>query len=160
MGEKSTLVDFFSIECRKIRSTHRCFNAVISAVLPAFDPLQNVRKDGLRRSDATSTVSTNSVTLTPIDALISLSNTKKNMWKVFLWDQMYILGQYRVYERKVRIFTTLRLRSLWPLASVWSKTALNTGGVGGAGADTQTWKMKTSFFMSLEFRMPIFNIFQ
>ena len=34
--------------------------------------------------------------------------------------------------------TTLRLKSLWPLGSVWGKTILNTGSVGGAGADPQT----------------------
>ena len=33
---------------------------------------------------------------------------------------------------------TLPLKSLLPLASVWSKTTLNTGGVGGTGADLQT----------------------
>ena len=32
---------------------------------------------------------------------------------------------------------TLRLKSLLPLASVWSKTTINNGGVGGAGADPQ-----------------------
>ena len=34
--------------------------------------------------------------------------------------------------------STLPLKSLLPLASVWIKTILNTGGVGGAGADPQT----------------------
>ena len=34
--------------------------------------------------------------------------------------------------------STLRLKSLWPLGSVWGKTTLNTGSVGGAGADPQT----------------------
>ena len=33
---------------------------------------------------------------------------------------------------------TLRLKSLWPLGSVWGKTTLNTGSVGGAGVDPQT----------------------
>ena len=32
---------------------------------------------------------------------------------------------------------TLSLKCLLPLASVWSKTILNTGGVGGTGADPQ-----------------------
>ena len=40
---------------------------------------------------------------------------------------------------------TLPLKSLLPLASVWSKTTLNTGGVSGAGADPQTLKMETFF---------------
>ena len=34
--------------------------------------------------------------------------------------------------------TTLRLKSLLPLASLWSKTTLNTGGVGGAVVNPQT----------------------
>ena len=33
---------------------------------------------------------------------------------------------------------TLPLKSLLPLASVWSKTTLNKGGEGGVGADPQT----------------------
>ena len=33
---------------------------------------------------------------------------------------------------------TLPLKNLSPLASEWSKTTLNIGGVGGAGADNQT----------------------
>ena len=33
---------------------------------------------------------------------------------------------------------TLPLKSLLSLASVWSKTILNTGGVGGEGVDPQT----------------------
>ena len=44
---------------------------------------------------------------------------------------------------------TLRLKSLWPLGSVWGKTTLNTGSVGGAVVDPQTWKMRSSFLMSL-----------
>ena len=34
-------------------------------------------------------------------------------------------------------------------ASVWSKTSLNTGSVGGAGADSSTCKIGTLFLMSL-----------
>ena len=56
--------------------------------------------------------------------------------------------------------STLPLKSLLPLATVWSKTDLNTGGVGGTGVDPQTWKMGISFLMSLVLRMPIFNNFQ
>ena len=40
------------------------------------------------------------------------------------------------YSKKV--LRTLPLKSLLPLASVWSKTTLNTGGVVGAGEDPQT----------------------
>ena len=61
---------------------------------------------------------------------------------------------------------TLPLKSLSPLASVWSKTTLNTGGVGEAGVDPQTCKMGTYFPMSLTLctkyllLMPILNAFQ
>ena len=37
-----------------------------------------------------------------------------------------------------QIGVALPLKSILPLASVWSKTTLNTGGLGGAGADVQT----------------------
>ena len=60
----------------------------------------------------------------------------------------------------VYIKYTLRHKSLWPLASVCYKTTLNTGDVGGAGPDPQTWKRGTYFFMSLALGIPIFNNFQ
>ena len=40
---------------------------------------------------------------------------------------------------------TLCLKSLWPLASVWSKITLNTGNMCGARADPQTLKMRRFF---------------
>ena len=52
--------------------------------------------------------------------------------------------------------STMRLKSICPLASVWGKTPLNTGSVGGA--DPQTWKMGSSFVMSLV-RIPIYSNF-
>ena len=55
---------------------------------------------------------------------------------------------------------TLWLKSLWPLASVWSKITLNTGNMCGARADPQTLKMSRFFLMSLALCMPIFNNFQ
>ena len=60
----------------------------------------------------------------------------------------------------MKIIDTLRLKSLWPLASVCYKTTLNTGGVRGAREDPQTWKMRTSFLMSLALAIPILNNFQ
>ena len=55
-------------------------------------------------------------------------------------------------------YGTLHLKSLSPpLSSVWSKTILNSGVVGVAGADPHSCKMETSFFMSLALRMPIFD---
>ena len=59
---------------------------------------------------------------------------------------------------KIHSVHTLRLRSLWPLASVWYKTTLNTGSVGGAGVEPQSWKMRTPFPMSLAYQFwAIFN---
>ena len=52
---------------------------------------------------------------------------------------------------------TLHLKSLLPLASVWSKTTLNTGGVGGAWVGPQTCEMVTFFLMSLALHKPILN---
>ena len=40
---------------------------------------------------------------------------------------------------------------------VWSKTTLNTGGVGGAWAGPQTCEMVTFFLMSLALHKPILN---
>ena len=54
----------------------------------------------------------------------------------------------------------LPLKSLLSLASVLSKTTLNTGSAKGAGAEPQSWKMRTSFLMSLALSMLIFNNFQ
>ena len=67
--------------------------------------------------------------------------------------------KYRVTQNQLYFLSwyTLHLRSLWPLASVLSKTTLNTGGVDGAGANPQTWKMRPSFLMSLARRMPNLN---
>ena len=50
---------------------------------------------------------------------------------------------------------TPRPKSLYLMSSVWSKTSLNTAGVGGAGADTcKNWDF---FLFSLRLRMPISN---
>ena len=49
---------------------------------------------------------------------------------------------------------------LYMKASIWSKTSLNTGGVGGARADPPSCKMGTFFLMSLTLTEPIFNNFQ
>ena len=50
-------------------------------------------------------------------------------------------------EGKINYSLTLCLRSLWSLASVWYKTTLNTGGMGGAGADPQFWKISAPKFV-------------
>ena len=47
-----------------------------------------------------------------------------------------------------------------PASSVWSKTTLNTGGVGGAGAGPPTCKTRTFFLIPLALTMPIINNFQ
>ena len=51
------------------------------------------------------------------------------------------IGKLKYLEdsgKQSEVILTLPLKSLLPLASVRSKTTLNTGGVGGAGADPQT----------------------
>ena len=45
-------------------------------------------------------------------------------------------------------------------ASVWGKTTLITGSVGGAGAGPPTLKMGTFFHIPLALTMPISNNFQ
>ena len=52
---------------------------------------------------------------------------------------------------------TLHSKSLLHLALVWSKITPDTGNVEGARAAPQSWKMRTSFLMSLALCMPIFN---
>ena len=47
--------------------------------------------------------------------------------------------------------STLRLKSLWPHGSVWGKTTLNTGSVGGAGADLQLEKLGHLFLCPWHF---------
>ena len=48
-------------------------------------------------------------------------------------------------------------KSLCTIYSVWSKTNLIPGGMGGAKTDPQTCKMRTIFIMSLALRVPINN---
>ena len=46
-----------------------------------------------------------------------------------------------------------------PAPSVWSKTTLNTGGVGGAGAGPPTYKIRRFFLIPLELTIRIINNF-
>ena len=56
---------------------------------------------------------------------------------------------------------TLVEKSLYSKASVWSKTSLNRGCVGGIWVDPPTCKMNTTFFLrSLGLSMPIYRNFQ
>ena len=48
----------------------------------------------------------------------------------------------------------------WTKRNLWSKTTLNTGGMGGAGVDPPTCKMGTFFLMSLTLTVPSLNNFQ
>ena len=48
----------------------------------------------------------------------------------------------------------------WTKCHLWSKTTLNTGGMGGAGVDPPTCKMGTFFLMSLTLTEPSLNNFQ
>ena len=72
----------------------------------------------------------------------------------------YIIDVSFLKHYILNFWHTLRLRSLRPLPSVWYKTIVNTGGVGWAGTDPQTWKKRPSFLMSLALSMPILNNFQ
>ena len=65
------------------------------------------------------------------------------------------------YQTKYLGYTlhTLPPKTLHTFSSLWSKTTLNTGRVGGAETDPQTWKMETSFLISLVLCMSIFNNF-
>ena len=56
----------------------------------------------------------------------------------------YIFNHTNYCYRYNHIYT-LCLKSLWPLASVWSKITLNTGNMCGARADPQTLKMRRFF---------------
>ena len=46
---------------------------------------------------------------------------------------------------------------LCTICSVWCKTTLITGGVGGVGADPPTFKIRTFFLISLALSVPIFR---
>ena len=48
----------------------------------------------------------------------------------------------------------------WTKRNLWSKTALNTGGMGGTSVDPPTCKMGTFFLMSLTLTEPSLNNFQ
>ena len=54
---------------------------------------------------------------------------------------------------------TLGNKILWTIASAWSKTTLNTGSVGGAGACQNTRKKRTCFIMYLTLTELIFKNF-
>ena len=67
------------------------------------------------------------------------------------------------FLKNLCIYYTLPLKSLLPLASIWSKTTLNTGGVGGVSVEPSYLKKGDIFsyvHMSLALRMSIFNNFQ
>ena len=82
-------------------------------------------------------------------------------------NQIFDFFLVRLFSRDNRdpcicgvVTSTLRLKSLLPLPSVWSKTTLNTGGMGGAREDPPTCKMGTFFVISLTLTEPSLNNFQ
>ena len=69
---------------------------------------------------------------------------------------------YRVCTRKVLISTihyipTVVEICLHTKSPVWSKTSLNTGGMGKASVNPPTCKMGTFFLIPLTLTEPIFN---
>ena len=67
----------------------------------------------------------------PLILWLTVKNQKKNKQKPIPPKEL------QFHEDEVSTIT-LRLKSLLPLASVWSKTTINTGGVGWAGTDHDT----------------------
>ena len=68
---------------------------------------------------------------------IGKSGMRRNSWKSFKFQNKTCL--WRIQGIFIH---TLRLKILWTLPSVWSKTALNTGGVGGCKFSTISIKME------------------
>ena len=58
------------------------------------------------------------------------------------------------------VIDTVVEKSLHTKASVWSKTNLNPGCVGGTWADPPSCKMNKFFLRSLALSMSIYKIFQ
>ena len=79
-----------------------------------------------------------------------------HLWDFSLYTTSYIdfqwkhLANYKTYTASKKSLTTCHC--------VCHKTTLNTGGVGGTRADHQTWKLRTSFLMSLAFVYQFWNI--
>ena len=57
------------------------------------------------------------------------------------------------------VYTVGELKD-WTKRHLWSKTTLNTGGMGGARVNPPTCKMGTFFLMSLTLTEPSLNNFQ
>ena len=82
--------------------------------------------------------------LLPWICVLRLFHQWNNRWiTAKIWKQVRIASFYTVGEVKD-----------W---SVWSKTTLITGGVGGTGVDLSSWKTGT-FLMSLALSVPIFSV--
>ena len=63
---------------------------------------------------------------------------------------------YTLFRGNKSSYETLNIRKPF----LWSKTSLNTGGVGRTREDPPTCKMRTFFLMSLTLTEPSFNNFQ
>ena len=57
-------------------------------------------------------------------------------------------------------FDTVEEKCLCTIGSVWSKTTLITGSVGGTGVDPPSCKTSTFFLRSLALSVPIYRNFQ
>ena len=59
-----------------------------------------------------------------------------------------------------KLVLTVEEKCLCTICSVWSKTTLITGGVGGTGVNPPSCKMGTFFLGSLALNVPIYRNFQ
>ena len=67
--------------------------------------------------------------------------TDEKLYRELMFDVNFILGFFRQKSLKVYVrwyICTVRRKILHTLSSVWSKTTLTTGNVGGAGLNPQT----------------------
>ena len=73
-------------------------------------------------------------------------------------EKVFIIS-FNIAKAYLLLHTVVEIR-LHMKASVWSKTSLKSGCVGGEGADFPTYKMRTFFLISLKLTEPSINNFQ
>ena len=94
----------------------------------------------------------------------SLENTfiDSAQLSIFKQQKKTNMLDYELCNKKVinEIFFTVEGKCLYTICSVWSKTTLITGSVGGTGVDPPSCKTSTFFLRSLALRVPIYRNFQ
>ena len=80
------------------------------------------------------------------------------------WGYYFQIMAYIFLLLKIMFFRNIlhKVGSLkdWRNRSVWSKTTLISGGVGGAGVDPPSWKTDTFFLRSMALSLSIYRNFQ